>query len=172
MGTGQFFLTAILIFGTIYGLNTYFGKTLPVKLTETTGTIKPSKILSIFCVVVSSAMLVGGLWLSFSGDDQLIGLICAGMGLFGTIVMLPSVSKFHDVKWDEKGIYGPSGKSFPVFPTRQINIIWEDITKTGEAWSNYQFVEDKNGQRIFWGYWYRGEAELRKVINTKMNLKL
>ena len=91
------------------------------------------------------------------------------MGLLGFIIMLPSLTHLHNVKWDDQGIYGPTGGSFPSFPTRQIQIKWEDIVKTDEAWSNYRFVEDKNGQRIFWAYWYHGEMELRNQIALRTN---
>ena len=169
MGTGQFFLQAVLIFLAIYWLNRHFSKTTPFKLSEENGIIKPSKALSVFCVVVSGLFLALGLWLCLSGEDQLIGLICAGMALFGTIIMLPSLSNFHDVSWNQICITGPAGKSFPKFPTQQITIKWEDIVKSDEAWSNYHFVEDKAGQRIFWGYWYPGERELRGKIQKHLN---
>lgn len=169
MGAGQFLLQAIAMFLAIYLLNRYFSKTTPHNLSENSGLIKPSKVLSYFCVIFCSIVFAGGLWLIFSNDDRLIGFVCAAMGLFGAIVMLPSISNFHDVNWDQNGITGPTGKSFPKLPTQQINIAWDDIIKMDEAWSNYQFVEDKNGSRIYWGYWYRGEQQLREKIQRHLN---
>ena len=169
MSAFQFTLQAVLIFLAIYLLNRFFSKTEPHEHTPENGLIKPSKVLSILCVAVSFLMLSGGLWLSFSNEDQITGIICSGMGLFGTIVILPSLSHFHNVSWDNSGITGPTGRSFPKFPTRQIHINWEHITKTGEAWSNLQLVEDENGRRIYWGYWYAGEKRLRERIYTQLN---
>jgi len=83
--------------------------------------------------------------------------------------MSPSLSSLHDVHWDETGITGPTGTSFPTFPTRQTTLKWCDIVKLDEAWSNYQYVEDLGGTRIFWGYWYPGERELREKVRMHLN---
>jgi len=169
MGPIQFTIQAILIFSAIFLLNKYFSKTLPHEVSTTGGMIKPSRVLSAFCVVICGLFLSLGLLLSFSNEDQLIGLICSGMALFGGIVMLPSLFNFHDVSWDESGVTGPTGKSFPKFPTRQVTIEWKDIVKLDEAWSNYKYVESTTGQRVFWGYWYAGERKLRDKIQKRLN---
>ncbi len=119
MGPIQLSIATALTFSAIHFLNNHFSRTLPKELTETTGLIKPSKILSVFCVIVTEAMFTGGLWLLFSDDEIFVGLACGGMGLFGFIVMLTTL---HNVKWDDTGVYGPAGGSFPSFPTQQIKI--------------------------------------------------
>ena len=169
MGSGQFILQAVLIFTAIYLLNVYFSKTTPYLSKKENGQIKPSRIISVFCVVSCFLFFALCLWIIFSGDDLIIGFIGASAALFGAIVMLPSLSNSHDIYWDETGITGPTGKSFPSFPTRQITLKWDDIVKLDEAWSNYQYIEDNIGRRIFWGYWYSGERELADKVRSYLN---
>jgi hypothetical protein len=81
------------------------------------------------------------------------------LGLFGLVIagfMALSLSPAHDVIWTYDIIKGPCQLFGPSLGLRRATLRWDELVKIGKTASGYWFIEDHNGQRIYWSYLYSG----------------
>jgi hypothetical protein len=67
------------------------------------------------------------------------------------------------VSWNSNGITGPQSQVW----IRRREIAWKDIARVGRTWLSYYFIEDAQGDRVYWSYTYVGSGHLWGVLVEK-----
>lgn len=141
----------------------------PHLLTSTKGRIAPGKISAAIVVTMGFLTAVAGLAFVLYGEPAevftgfvllITGLPCAGF-------MAPSLTHWHDVRWNSEGIEGPSRPFGPTLALSRTFIHWKDVVSTGETKMTYRFIQSEDGRRIYWSYLYRGHAMFEKLCEQQ-----
>ena len=162
MPISQLLLTSVLTLTAIVALQSWAAKTKPQQ-DGSKRRAAPAKLLQYFCVFTCAGFVVLGVVVA-AGDDPLIGVACTILAAFGAVVMTPGLGGAHDIVWDDRSVSGPRGHWFPHLPIRRIEMNLEDVVSFDDFSSGFSCIEDKEGRRIIYGYWYRGASELAALI--------
>ena len=128
--------------------------------------ITPGKISAAIVTLSGVATALFGIALIFYGM-LMTALICIIAGGALSIFMGPSLTHRHDVNWNFKGVTGPSRLFGPSLGYSRTTIEWDDIVSTGKTSTEYWFIQDSDGQRIYWSYLYPGYGRLVETLKLK-----
>jgi len=133
---------------------------------EGLSSIRFSRTLGWAFVVASLAMLAGGvaLWLDEGG---LIGPVLAIIGLVCLVAVGFSLNPNATVSWSDDHIDGPIHRYQMPMPHGRVLIAWQDIVLTGDTWTEYWYVEARDGRRIHWNAYYTGCGALHATLRAK-----
>ena len=130
--------------------------------------------LLIFLLIVSLAgglaMFVGGL--TMLPSEPLTALFVTIVGLlfllsspFSVIALMTDA---YDVILDESGVTGP-GSVYTFNPGKSRHTIpWSDMQEMGQTQLQSRYVENTSGQRVYWGEYHSGHAELEAHIEAHL----
>ena len=130
------------------------------------GNITPGKVSAAIVTFLGVAVTLFGVASIFTGM-LVTALICLVAGVALTIFMGPSLTHRHDVSWNLMEVTGPSRLFGPSLGFRRATIQWTDIVSTGKTVTDYWFIQDIDGQRIYWSYLYPGYGKF--VESLKLN---
>ncbi len=127
------------------------------------GRIAPGKILAGLCLAVAALMAAGGVAALVSGQYPL-GSILVALALVLGIPLLPSLSHWHDISWDDEGLSGPDHLSQIILGRSRASIDWRDVATRGKTLGGYDYIESRFGTRIYWSYLYPGHGTFEAAL--------
>ncbi|MGJ8563439.1 MAG: hypothetical protein ACSHXY_07795 [Alphaproteobacteria bacterium] len=140
----------------------------PVGLSSVVGTIKPHK--GIIWFVLSSGtvfFLLGALAAIFISGMLVYGSACAFMGGFFVIAVIPSLTSIHDVNWTQDSLNGPRAVKFQMMGLSRSDLNWSEIVTVGLVKGGYYFVENNEGDRVYWSRVYKGFEDFEATVAEK-----
>lgn len=124
----------------------------PVEFEGVSGRITPGKVSAAFTVLGSLGLAAIPILSGAGAAGWLVGGLLFLPGLF----MAPSLTRWHDVRWDGHGIRG-IGKMFgPTLGWTRTRIAWPEIVRVGRTMTGYWYVETVDRRRVYWSYLYPG----------------
>jgi hypothetical protein len=131
------------------------------------GTIRPPFLRAWLGTLFGSMMLLIALWAAIASHNGDVAAATAFLGLVFVGTSAPQVAWDHKVRWNQKGIEGPT-KMFGLTlgPTRT-EIAWSDIVGTGRTQTGYWYVESRDGRRVHWSYLYVGYEALTRELQRQ-----
>jgi hypothetical protein len=157
-------IVALLTVTFIAGLSWLTGRAKPLALSDQAGSIRPGRGTAWFTVVGGIAMFALGAGAAILSDGGWSGVFLALMGAASAGFMAPSLTSIHTVNWNADEIEGPSNLFGPTLGSKRTAIKWADIVKVGGTFTGYDYVEARDGRRVYWSYLYNGHAALTAAI--------
>jgi len=158
-------LIALLAAGTTQLGSWAIGRAKPYLLTETGGIIRPERWVSFGTILFFSGLTAFSIyWFVFDGGSW-VSVTAGVFAAFGAISMAPAMTSIHEIKWDERGINGPSRILGLTLGRERIQLSWGKIEKFGNTPTGYWYVESTSGDRIYYSHLYRGNRYLTADIS-------
>ena len=148
------------------GLSWLLGRGKPEALSGQKGTIRPERISAWFTIVGGVAMFALGAWVAVFGDADWIGVLLAFAGAAAAGFMAPSLTSLHAVHWNANQIEGPSKMFGPTLGLARTAIKWTDIAKIDSTFTGYDYVQSRDGRRVYWSFLYKGHGALTAAIRS------
>jgi hypothetical protein len=137
----------------------------PRELAEGGGRIVPGR--RTIGIAVVSGLLLSALGCTALWYGAVVpGSLMAVSGLGGALLVALSLSRRHDVVWNDTGIDGPCRKIVGILGSARTQIRWGEIALTERTLDGYSFVETADGRRIYWSNLYSGFV----VFETRLKL--
>ncbi len=120
------------------------------------------RIAAGFVFFVGSILSFGGAWSLFYGanghppNSLIEGVLISLMGMAFIGFMMPSMTPWHDVVWDEISLEGPNRLFGPTLRLSRIKISWDDIVETGQTFTKYYYVRTASGDVIYYSPYSSG----------------
>lgn len=167
--------TGIVIFGTMLitaAIAAFNAKRKP----SDPNRISPGKISALIVVVIGLGMAGIGLFMLIGmlrqgTNDGLatpLGLLAFGLALGG--FMAPSLTHAHDVVWTRDYVEGPSHLFGLTLGWKRQQIEWDDVEKTGKTFTGYDYLQTRDGRRIYWSYLYPGFGAFESTLRARSRL--
>lgn len=102
------------------------------------------------------------------GIGTSLGLFAFGLALGG--FMAPSLTHAHDVVWNRDHVEGPSHLFGLTLGWKRRQIKWDDISKIGKTFTGYDYLETRDGRRIYWSYLYPGFGTFESTLRARSRL--
>lgn len=140
------------------------------------GRIKPSRKAIYFCVLVGGILFFSGAAFTFwallilEGVERFYAIYGLMAGLMGAVIGFPPLlylTDAYDVTWTSEGLEGPSKFFGPFQRRKRLHLRWENLKQFGRTEKNYWFVENEQGQRIYWNMLYHGHQDLHDAVRQK-----
>ena len=138
--------------------------------------ISPGKISAMIVIVFGLGLAGIGLfmlaWLLRQGANEgvgtSLGILALGLAMGG--FMAPSLTHAHDVTWNRDHVEGPSHLFGLTLGWKRHRIAWRDIEKTGKTFTGYDYLETRDGRRIYWSFLYPGFRAFENTLRARSGL--
>ncbi len=115
-------------------------------------------------ILIAGGVGCAGLFYHLVIAQSVVAILVAVSCIVSIPIMATAFSSTYDISWDTRQISGPATRWYSPFGTERQDILFENLVKAGrDNWGNY-FVEDIDGTRIRWNWFYNGYPELMYFI--------
>ena len=124
--------------------------------------IRAHKGWASIAIFVGVFLAYGGVWSIYYGTNghppnSLSEAACvSAMGFAFVGLILPSLTKWHEVIWDEDSVEGPNELFGPTVWFSRTKINWSDVALRGQTFTLYHYVETHNGDRVYYSPYSTG----------------
>ena len=132
----------------------------PAELATGGRRIAPGKATAAMAII--SVLLSGCVVIWIGRTDIGSGILVVGAAF--TLLMAPSLTRWHDVIWNDTAIEGPSRMIGPTLGRARARILWGEIVRAGTTAIGYAFAETADKRRVYWSYRYPGAATFGKCL--------
>lgn len=151
----------------IYWIRRHATDSNPAELSGLEGRISPGKTSAYFTVVIGALLFGTGMFTIVAQSEFAIGIIISVFGLCVGGFMLPSLFSIHDITWTPDGFSGTCRLFGPTLGWHKTTISWDDVIARGQTITQYDYLEAKDGRRIYWSYLYLGTGVFEDMIAKK-----
>ena len=154
----------VVVVGTITLVSHWFRlRSKPRELVQGGGRIAPGR--SAIGITVVSGLLLSAIGCTALWYGAVVpGSFMAVIGLGAALLIALSLSRRHDVIWNDEGIEGPCRVYWGILGSARMQIRWSEIALTGRTMSGYSFSETADGRRIYWSRLYPGFAVFERRL--------
>lgn len=153
-----------IVAGVIFWIYRQSFQSAPHRHDKVSGHIKPGKLSAWLTIIVGLTMVVSGCTLTLSGNSLIIGFMLSVLGALISGFMAPSLGRWHDLLWNDQGVDGPSKMFGPSLSRKRIFLTWNEIVRAGQTSTQYWYLENIAGKRVYWSYLYRGHTKFRDAV--------
>lgn len=143
------------------------GNEIPETTDRNWARISPDRISAGIVTAAGLLLLAGSLFLMLGTNTGNWPAPFALIGAVLALFMAPALSSRHDVLWKDGIIEGPCQTFGLTLGPKRCRMSFRDILKTGKTGSGYWYIEDAQGNRIYWSYLYRGHLFFRTALQIQ-----
>lgn len=134
---------------------------------ETQGLIQPRKSIIMFIFSIGFIFFLLGLLATLNWEEMIVyGPFVAIMGAFFMVGVLPSFTNFHDIRWNENNLSGPSSLRFQTLWFKRTSLDWSEILSISYDKSQHYFIENRMGDKIYWSKYFKGYEDFETSLKT------
>ncbi len=140
------------------------GRLLPKELAGDHGTLHLNDSVIGVAILIVWGVGCAAVFYHVAVAQSILALAIAFVSLVAVPVMVTAFSATYDISWDMNAITGPTTLRHPPFNPKRMEMPFDAIVAAGQdRWGNY-FVEDDDGNRIRWNWFYNGYPELMHFV--------
>ncbi len=140
------------------------GRARPKELAGDHGTLHLNDSMIAVGILIIWGVGCAALFYHLAVANSFVAILVAFCSLVAVPVLATAFSSTYDISWNTHAITGPTTHRQPPFAPERHEIQFDSIVAAGkDKWGNF-YVEDADGKRIRWNWFYNGYPELMYFV--------